>query len=151
MQKNSTYKQIKLIYFVIVITLAIFAAFSFYYILTIGKVSTFETANENNMKSLSIVLALIGIPASYMFHKRKVSRINQSLSIESKLMHYKSAYFIKIATLEGLSLISLLIYLSTGHINQLIIFGLIYLFLLLNYPSQSTIQRELENNDKNDN
>lgn len=145
MQNNSSFKQIRLIYFIIVILLAMFAAFSFHYVYTNGSAYVFERSLENNLKSLSIVLALIGIPASYIFHKRMISRIDKSLSMEKKLIRYRISFFIKVATLEGISLISLLIYMSTGHINQLIIFGLIYLFLLLNYPSKSTIERELEN------
>ena len=53
------------------------------------------------------------------------------------------AYFIKIMTLEGISLLSLLGYLMTGSLNLLMIFGLVYIFLLLNYPRKSSIFEEL--------
>ncbi len=146
MTANKTIKQIRLIYFIVSIMLGTFALLSFIYVAQVGQVYQLDPSTENNLKSLIIILALAGIPACYMFHKRKVSHINQELSIDKKLLQYRSSYFIKIVTLEGISLLCLLLYLMTGNINQLMIFGLVYLFLLLNYPGKSTIQSELKIN-----
>lgn len=137
-------KQIRLIYFVIVALLSMFAIFSIYFVMTFGQFYETDGTSINNLKALSIILALAGIPASYMFHKRKVAHIDLSLPTHKKLLQYRNSFFIKIITLEGVSLISLLIYLITVHINQLIIFGLIFLFLLLNYPKKKVILNELE-------
>lgn len=147
MEINKTYKQIQLIYFVVVVVLASLAAFTFYYVHVMGKVGGYDIGVENNLKSLNILLALVGIPASYMFHKRKVNHIEKTLPVNKKLIQFRTAFFVKIATLEGLALISVMIYLLTGEINQLMVFGLLYLFLLLNFPSTKTINRDLEIND----
>ena len=147
MGSNKSIRQIQLIYFAIVVMLAFFAGFAFYFVSSVGKVSGFDFGMETNLKSLNILLALVGIPASYMFHKRKVSHIDPDLPYERKIMQYRTAFFIKMTTLEGLSLISILIYLTTGEINQLIVFGLLYLFILLNYPSVKAINKDLENNN----
>nr|WP_321453348.1 hypothetical protein [uncultured Carboxylicivirga sp.] len=147
MESKKTIKQIQLIYFAIALLLAMFAAFAFYFVTSVGKVSGFSVSMENNLKSLNILLALVGIPASYMFHKRKISHINPDQPYERKILQYRTAFFIKMTTLEGLSLISILIYLTTGEINQLMIFGLLYLFLLLNYPSVNAINKDLEGNN----
>ncbi|WP_430812081.1 MULTISPECIES: hypothetical protein [unclassified Carboxylicivirga] len=143
MSAQKTLKQIRLIYFIVVILLAVFAALSFVFITMNGRAFPMDPGAENNLKSLIIVLALAGIPASYMFHNRKVKHINQGLSTEQKLQQYRMAYFIKIMTLEGISLLSLLAYLMIGNINQIMIFGLVYLFLVLNYPKKSSIFEEL--------
>ena len=143
MSSVKTLKQIKLIYFIVTVVLAVFAAFTFAYITVNGRVYELDAATENNLKSLIIILALAGIPASYMFQKRKISRLPNELPAEKKLHQYRMAFFIKIMTLEGLSLLSLLGYLITGNLNQLLIFGLIYLFLILNYPKTSAVLSEL--------
>lgn len=143
MSSQKTIKQIRLIYFIVSILLAVFAALAFVFITINGRVYPMDLAAESNLKSLIIVLALAGIPASYMFHNRKVKHINPDLGAEAKLQQYRMAYFIKIMTLEGISLLSLLGYLMTGSLNQLMIFGLVYLFLLLNYPRKTSILEEL--------
>lgn len=144
MNERKILKQIKLIYFLIVGLLSIFALFSLYFVNKFGQFYDINGTGINNLKSLSVILSLIGIPTSYMFHKRKVSHIDVNLSRETKLAQYRNSFFIKIITLEGLSLISLLIYMMTIHINQIIIFGLIFIFLLLNFPRKKSIFEELE-------
>ncbi len=149
MSSRKTLKQIRLIYFIVTILLAIFAILTFLFITVNGRVYPMDMAAESNLKSLIIILALAGIPASYMFHNRKVKHINPELKANEKLQQYRMAYFIKIMTLEGISLLSLLGYLMTGNLNQFMIFGLVYLFLLLNYPKKSSIFEEL-NIDKSE-
>jgi len=143
MSPKKILKQIRLIYFIVAIMLAIFAAFTYIYISLNGRVYELDANAENNLKSLIIILALAGIPASYMFQKRKISHLTPDLPADRKLLQYRMAFFIKIMTLEGLSLLSLLSYLMTGNLNQLLIFGLIYLFLILNYPNKNTILSDL--------
>jgi len=143
MSPKKILKQIRLIYFIVAIMLAIFAAFTYIYISLNGRVYELDANAENNLKSLIIILALAGIPASYMFQKRKISHLTSDLPVDRKLLQYRIAFFIKIMTLEGLSLLSLLSYLMTGNLNQLLIFGLIYLFLILNYPNKNTILSDL--------
>ncbi len=144
MNKNKTIQQIQMIFVAIIVMLALFALFAYYYNTKFGAISTFSVSAQNNLKSLNILLALVGIPASYMFHKRKVSHIDREQPMDRKIMQYKTAFFIKMVTLEGLSLISILIYMITGQINQLMIFGILYLFMLINYPQKRAIYRDLE-------
>ncbi len=146
MSPKKSLKQVKLIYFIVTAMLAIFAVLTYAYITLNGQVYELDTNAENNLRSLIIILALAGIPASYMFQKRKVSHLPGEWSADKKLQQYRLAFFIKIMTLEGLSLLSLLSYLMTGNLNQLMVFGLIYLFLVLNYPKTSTILNELNIN-----
>ncbi|WP_289053043.1 hypothetical protein [Carboxylicivirga marina] len=144
MTSKKALKQIKLIYFVVTSLLAVFAILSFAFVSLNGAVYVLEATDENNLKSLIIILALAGIPASYMFHSRKIKQINKELTTNQKLIQYRMSFFIKIVTLEGISLLSLLSYLIIGSINQLLIFGLVYIVLALNYPRKSNIFDELE-------
>ncbi|MCT4587996.1 MAG: hypothetical protein N4A71_09255 [Carboxylicivirga sp.] len=143
MTPQKALKQIRLIYFIVTILLALFAIFSFVFITVNGQVYQLDQAGEQNLKSLIIILALAGIPASYMFHNRKVKHINSELSTMQKLSQYRMAYFVKVMTLEGISLLSLLGYLIIGDVNQIMVFGLVYLFLVLNFPKKSNILEEL--------
>ena len=121
----------------------LFAILSFAFITVNGQVYQLNQEGEQNLKSLIIILALAGIPASYMFHNRKVKHINSELSTMQKLSQYRMAYFVKVMTLEGISLLSLLGYLIIGDVNQIMVFGLVYLFLVLNFPKKSNILEEL--------
>lgn len=143
MNPQKILKQIRLIYYIVSILLAIFAILSFVYVTINGQVYQLDATDENSLKSLIIILALAGIPASYMFHNRKVKHINPELSTMSKLLQYRMAYFVKIMTLEGISLLSLLGYLIIGELNQILVFGLVYLFLVLNFPKKSNIFEDL--------
>jgi hypothetical protein len=143
MTPQKALKQIRLIYFIVTILLALFAILSFAFITVNGQVYQLDQAGEQNLKSLIIILALAGIPASYMFHNRKVKHINSELSTMQKLSQYRMAYFVKVMTLEGISLLSLLGYLIIGDVNQIMVFGLVYLFLVLNFPKKSNILEEL--------
>ncbi|MCG8580036.1 MAG: hypothetical protein MI866_08970 [Bacteroidales bacterium] len=147
MTAKKALKQIKLIYFIVSILLAVFAGLSFVFVTLNGPVYIMDASAANNLKSLIIILALAGIPASYMFHNRKVKQINKELNPNSKLQQFRMSYFIKIMTLEGVTLLSLLSYLMIGNINQMLVFGLVYLFLLLNYPKRGSILEELEINE----
>ncbi|WP_430813201.1 hypothetical protein [Carboxylicivirga sp. RSCT41] len=147
MTAKKALKQIKLIYFIVTILLAVFAALSLFFVSMNGPVYIMEAGAANNLKSLIIILALAGIPASYMFHNRKVRQINKELNANSKLQQFRMSYFIKIMTLEGVTLLSLLSYLMIGNINQLLVFALVYLFLILNYPKRASILDELEINE----
>lgn len=144
MTAKKALKQIKLIYFIVSILLAVFAAMAFAFVSLKGPVYIMDATDANNLKSLIIILALAGIPASYMFHNRKVKQINKELKAHTKLQQFRMGYFIKIMTLEGVTLLCLLSYLMIGNINQMLIFGLVYLFLILNYPRKSSILSELE-------
>ena len=121
MNPQKILKQIRLIYYIVSILLAIFAILSFVYVTINGQVYQLDATDENSLKSLIIILALAGIPASYMFHNRKVKHINPELSTMSKLLQYRMAYFVKIMTLEGISLLSLLGYLIIGELNQILV------------------------------
>lgn len=143
MTPQKALKQIRLIYFIVTILLALFAILSFAFITVNGQVYQLDQAGEQNLKSLIIILALAGIPASYIFHNRKVKHINSELSTMQKLSQYRMAYFVKVMTLEGISLLSLLGYLIIGDVNQIMVFGLVYLFLVLNFPKKSNILEEL--------
>lgn len=146
MKPQKVFKQIKLIYFIVTILLGVFALLSYAYINVVGQPYELDVNAAINLKSVTIILALVGIPVSYVFHKRKVSHINEQMSADKKLMQYRTSYFIKIMTLEGISLISLLGYLMSANLNQLLIFGLVYVFLIFNYPGKNGILQELKLN-----
>lgn len=140
---KNTFKQIQLFYFIIIVMLAIFASVAYILVSGNGQIYNLPPATESNIKSLIIILTLAGVPASYMFHKRKVTHIDADLPSERKIQQYRNSFFIKISTLEGLSFISLLMYLVTSNTDMFLIFSLIYIFILLNFPKKSTILSEL--------
>lgn len=144
MKATQLLKQIKYLYFTIALALLIFAVIAFFYISMHGKVYDISINYENNLRSLLLILALSGIPASFIFHSRKVKHIDRELDPRQKLLQYRTGFFIKLITLEGLALLSLLAYITTGQLNDLAIFGIIYLALLVSFPRKANILNELE-------
>ena len=144
MKPHQIFRQIKFLFFTIAVVLLIFGIVSVFYITLHGKAYEVSLSYESNLRSLLLILALVGIPASYMFHSRKVKHIDRELGSAQKLLQYRTAYFIKIITLEGLSLLSLLAYITTAQLNYLSIFGILYLALLISFPRKSAILNDLE-------
>jgi len=144
MKPHQIFRQIKFLFFTIAVVLLIFGAIAFFYVTLHGKAYDVSMSYESNLRSLLLILALVGIPASYMFHSRKVKHIDRDLESAQKLLQYRTAFFIKIITLEGLSLLSLLAYITTAQLNYLSIFGILYLALLISFPRKNAILNDLE-------
>lgn len=147
MLQSSVLKQIQIIYWVIFTALFFMFGISIYVLAKFGSVWDWAINDIEIFKSVIVVLALFGIPAGYAFHKKRMSHLPNELAFEEKLKQYRISFFIKIVTLEALSIIALTGFLFSGDVAFLIIFGLLFITYLLNIPTKARVLEELKPND----
>ncbi len=151
MNPKTVYNQIKLLYIVILIGLLIFGVAAYYFVAGTHNMMLIDPSTERTVYSILILLVFIGIPVSYIFHKKSSSHINPELSISEKLVRYRKSLFIKLITIEGLAMFSLIGYIVAGTKTYLYIYLILFVVYLISYPGKSTISQEmqLENDDLN--
>ncbi len=147
MKPKTVYNQIQLLYVVILIGLLIFGAAAYYFVLGIEGRMLIDSSTERTVYSALILLVFIGIPVSYMFHKKSTSHIDVELSIVDKLVKYRKSLFIKLITLEGLAMFSLIGYIVAGTKTYIYIYMILVVVYLISYPGKSTIRQEMQLED----
>jgi len=147
MKPEKFFIQIQMLYFVILIGLLFLGGVSYYFVLKNGYMSLIDVSTERAVSTLLIIMVFVGIPVSYMFHKKNTSHINPELPLVEKLKGYRKSLFIKLVTLEGLAMFSLIGYILAGNKSYLYIFFIVLIVYLLNYPAKSTIKQELRLED----
>lgn len=146
MNESIYIRQIKFIYRIIFIALVIMCLISLFLVTRLGVVWDVSYLDIEIFKTVIVILALLGIPAVYKFHKNWITHLSANLLLEEKLKKYRNSFFIMITTLEALSIIALTGYLFSADAVFLLIFGLFFVAFIINAPSESHIMRDLELN-----
>ncbi len=128
------------------VALVIMFTVTVYFSLTYGPMLGLPKNNAETLKSIIVILALIGMPAGYSFNKRRLKKIPGELLLIEKLKIYRSSFFIKIVFVEALAILTLTGYLITSDNVFLLIFGLFFMVYLLNTPNKEKITSEIELN-----
>jgi len=90
------------------------------------------------------VLELISIILGYFLYDRKAkeSKLNRELTDEQRLLLYKSATIIKLATFNGAAIANAIIILLVFQKNYLYMAAIIAVLFILNIPSESRYKRD---------
>ena len=137
-------KQLRTIFIVIVSGLGLFFVGAWELGNMRGVLVTMDETQLHFLKTVVLLLAFAGIPAAHYFHKKKTEHINPHLGRVEKMVRFRTSYFVKLATFEGLGLISLFSYLLSNDKTFLLVFGLFMVVLVINYPSASKVAEELQ-------
>jgi hypothetical protein len=91
----------------------------------------------------TIILTSVFLPAGYLFTKMTFSKIDQNDILKNKLPMYQSGQIIRLATCEGIGILSIVSLLLTANL-----FFLVFLFIALSviiqyYPTPEKIGREI--------
>jgi hypothetical protein len=148
MNPKTVYNQIQLLYIAILIGLLIFGVAAYYFVAGTGNMMLIDPSTERTVYSTLILLVFIGIPVGYIFHKKSSSHINPELPISEKLVRYRKSLFIKLITIEGLAMFSLIGYIVAGTKTYLYIYLILVVVYLISYPGKSTIKQEMLLNDE---
>ncbi len=143
-KKEKTIRQIITIFWALLGAMIIMFGIALWFVKDAGPVLEWNLTQRENLKSIILVLALAGIPASHFFHSRKTRHIDADLPFHEKLILYKNSFFVKIATMEALAVLGLLGYLVSADTTFLYVFALLFLAFLINRPGRNSITRELE-------
>ncbi|GEM_PF-2588397 len=144
MKPKTVYNQIRLLYVVILIALLIFGVAAHYFVLSTGSSMLIDSSTERTVYTVLILMVFVGIPVSYMFHKKSASHISAELSISDKLVRYRKSLFIKLITIEGLAMFSLIGYIVAGTKTYLYIYLILLVVYLLSYPGKSIMGQEMQ-------
>ncbi len=115
---------------------------AYYFLGDLGNLTelTFPTVNSENYIYLFIPIAAFIV--SNLLFKHFVSKIEDNLSVQQKLVSYQSASIIRWAILEGAAFLMLLIY------PEFLLFGiLLIVYLALLIPTEAKIKRDLKQFD----
>lgn len=136
-------KTLKILFYTFVTIMILLAGISLTIVLLMHIEFNLSPQDTNYFESTIILLAFIGIPGTHYLHKKRISTLPSTLQIANKLSHYKNSFLIKLATIEGLSVLTLITYILTSRESYLYIFGIYLVTVLINYPSPSKIAEEL--------
>ena len=131
-------KVIKIIHLALIAGLIL----SYYFLGDLGNLTelTFPTVNSENYIYLFIPIAAFII--SNLLFKHFISKIDNNLSVQQKLVSYQTASIIRWAILEGAAFLILLIY------PEFLLFGiLLIIYLALLIPTEARIKRDLNQFD----
>jgi hypothetical protein len=150
MRNNKFFKQIRVVYWGVLLALLAFATISFILVAKIGAAVSWERESLETLKSVIILLALGGIPAGFVFHNKMVRKISPDLTLDDKLRLFRNSFFIKIATIEALCILSLIGFIASAHFSFFHIFALLFVTYVLNVPLMKKIEKELALDDSDD-
>jgi hypothetical protein len=108
-----------------------------------GALIVFNPNQLQYFESIIIMLSLIGIPGGHYLHKKRLEHLHSNMSITERLLTYKTSYFIKLIVLQCIGLITLMGYTMSGNGTFLVIFAILLITLLINYPSESRVFEEI--------
>lgn len=149
--RSPYYKQIAFIYWAVFALLLILFLISLFVVMCFGAVGAVSVNDKETFKTIIVILALLGIPAGFTFHQKRIAHLPQELPLDKKLKYYRNSFFIKIVTLEALAIIALTGYMVTSDVVFLLIFGLLFVAFVLNIPAKSRVMRELEPHQEEEN
>ena len=115
---------------------------AYYFLGDLGNLTdlTFPTVNSENYIYLFIPIAAFIV--SNLLFKHFVSKIDNNLSVQQKLVSYQTASIIRWAILEGAAFLILLIF------PEFLLFGiLLIVYLALLIPTEARIKRDLNQFD----
>ncbi|WP_462317448.1 hypothetical protein [Marinilabilia sp.] len=144
MQTEKIIRQIRILFWAILSAMAVMLLIALFIVQNIGPVIEWTITQKENFKSVILILALGGVPASYFFHSKKIKHLNTELPFEEKLKQFKNSFFIKIVTLEALSILGLIGYMLTADNTFLYVFALLFIAYLINRPTRNNIISEIE-------
>ncbi len=144
MKSDKIIQQINIIFWGLLGAMIVMLAIAIFTVKNIGPVQDWTLIQKENLKSVILILALAGIPASYFFHSKKIKHLDPELPMNEKLRQFKNSFFIKLATLEALSILGLIGYMLSADNTFLYVFALLFLAYIINRPNKNSILKEIE-------
>ncbi|WP_158977755.1 hypothetical protein [Cellulophaga sp. L1A9] len=136
-------KTLTIIHTFLVLSLAVFAAFTFFG--GPGFVNDFNIENDVFIYIVPIV-AVIGYFASKFLYTKALSAIDSSATLNTKLALYQKANILKYALIEGPAFLAFIQFLSNGYTLYFTIGATLMLYLTMQKPSKTKTIEELSLN-----
>lgn len=103
----------------------------------------FNTSLSDPLMISTLFIACVFIPAGYMFARAYFSKIDQNDLLMNKLTKYKTGQIIRLATCEGVGLLSIVSLMLTSNLFFLIFLLASLFIIVLYYPNPEKIGSEI--------
>lgn len=111
---------------------------AYYFLGDLGNLKELAIPTINSENYIYLFIPIAAFIISNLLFKHFVSKIDDNLSVQQKLVSYQSASIIRWAILEGAAFMILLIY------PEFILFGLLLIvYLALLIPTETRIKKDL--------
>jgi hypothetical protein len=103
----------------------------------------FNTSLSDPLMISTFLLACLILPAGYMFARKAFGRIDQNDLLMNKLTKYQTGHLIRLATCEGIGLLSIVSLMLTSNLFFLIFLMVPMFIMVLYYPTPDKIGSEI--------
>ena len=103
----------------------------------------FNTSLSDTLMISTFILACVSLPAGYMFARNIFSKIDPNDLLMNKLTKYQSGQIIRLATCEGVGLLSIVSLMLTSNLFFLIILLISFFIMVLYFPTPDKIGSEI--------
>lgn len=141
---NKEIRLLRLLFFAIFGGMILFFLGAYFLVKMKGAITLLTPVQMQNLESAIILLAFVGIPLSFYYHKNRLKHLSQDKSPKELLRNYRSGYLMKLAVLEGLGVLTLIAFMLSGNGTFLIIFAIFIVTIFVNYPAKSRIADDLK-------
>jgi hypothetical protein len=90
-----------------------------------------------------VILMFIGIPLGYLYFRRAISNLNPDLPVKDKMAVYVPAFLVKVATCEGVCLLTTVCALISTNMFYMLFFLITFAVMLSYYPAVTKVGDEL--------
>jgi hypothetical protein len=103
----------------------------------------FRTDFSEPLAIALLVLSLISFPAGIYFSGKLLSKVNHSDPLEKKYQAYQTSLIVKMASCEGVALLSLVYLMLSNNSFSLVFFVIAIGVMMRSYPTPEKIGKEL--------
>ncbi len=143
-EAKESFKQLSLIFTIILLSIFLLAGFVVLFIITEnGGLMREKDEGYLIAKWIFVTLVIFLIPYSIVHHRKRVESIDKSLSLKIKLLKYRNSFIGKIIILDFICMFNAVLLFLYGDLYLLIPLILFILYFLLNRPYIEKISEEL--------
>jgi len=135
----------KIIFFALCSGIVFFAIASYFVSMQPGQVHA-DKSIDDIFIIIVPVFALISISAGYFLYRSKLQLIKDNPEMLVKCQQFQVISIIKFALIEAPALFAIVSYMLTTNYIYLAVAGLILVVFLINFPSKTKIQNDIEIN-----
>ena len=146
-ETKESFKQLSLIFTVILLGIFLFAGFVVLFIITdSGGIVSENHKSYFILKWIFVGLVIVLIPFAIVSHRKYTDRIDKSLPLKIKLLKYRNSFIGKILIISFICMFNSVLLFIYGDLYLLIPLVLFIFYFLLNRPYIEKIAEELDLN-----
>ncbi len=137
---NKFVQALTIIYMALLSGLLFFGALAFFQF-NGGMIPTFDSSD-----TLLLIYPFIAISAIFLsqtLYRKLLATAQEKPGLKLKLQSYQTASIVKIALIEGPAFLGIVLSMATGNTAYLAIAGVLIIFLLMQKPSRTKVESDL--------